>query len=175
MLRSILLHSRNRMPRALRRDSTSPAATSCPAAIGRLMPPDWRCASCATFLLGRYLAATTGTAISFADAAHSWPIINRMPRAIRRRSRVVCSDPLPAALGRLLPLDWRCASCPPSCSATAWPQPQRRRGPVLAHRPRERTSMGAEDARRIQMRISAKGWRSAKKLRRTSAVNSQYL
>jgi len=46
-LRSILLHSRNRMPRAVRQDSASPAATSCPAAIGRLMPHNWRCASCA--------------------------------------------------------------------------------------------------------------------------------
>jgi len=39
----------------------------------------------ATFLLSRCLAATTGTASSFADAAHSSPIINRLPRATRRR------------------------------------------------------------------------------------------
>ena len=52
----------------------------------------------ATFLLSRYLdlAATTGTASSFTDAAHSWHFINWLPCATRRRGpRVVRSDPLP--------------------------------------------------------------------------------
>jgi len=49
-----------------------------------------------------------------------------------------------------------------------------RRGPVLAHRPRERTSMAAEDGRRITENLS-EGMAIGEETSRAPAVNSQHL
>ena len=53
---------------------------------------------------------------------------NWMQRAIRRDCMSSAATRCLAAIGCLMPLAWRCASCaPPSCSAANWPQQQGRR------------------------------------------------
>jgi len=127
----------------------------------------------ATFLLGRYLAATTGTASSFADAAmapHQSAAARHLPKVARRPQRSAARNPRQSSAARLevriLPT-FLLSDCLAATAAQARPWPI---DPVRERSWAMRTGGGS------QMRISAKGWRSAKKkLRRTPAVNSQYL